>query len=173
MNFVPDLTPILVALQTSWLGQSIQLSSWAFPVIESLHVIAVALVFGIIFIVDLRLLGVASVSRRMSEVSRDCLHLTWGAFVLAVITGGLMFASNAQVYFENEWFRWKMLFIALAGFNMIMFEFVTARSMPVWDDGSVAVPRAGKLAGALSVSFWVMVIICGRMIGFTLYALPF
>lgn len=168
-----DPSPIFAALQASGLAQFIQVSAWAFPVIESLHVIAVALVVGVIAIVDLRLLGVASASRRMSEVSRDCLHLTWAAFVLAVVTGLLMFVSNAQTYWDNEWFRWKLIFIMLAGLNMMIFEFYTARSMPVWDDGSVAVPRAGRLAGAMSLGFWMAVIVCGRMIGFTLYAIPF
>ena len=167
-----DLSAIFQAMQSSGLSQFIQVSPWAFPVIESLHVIAITLVFGIIAIVDLRLLGVASTSRRLSEVSRDCLHLTWIAFLLAVITGMLMFASNAQVYFDNTWFRWKMLFIALAGANMIIFEFVTSRSSAAWDDGSIAVPTAGKFAGLLSLTFWATVIVSGRMIGFTLYAFP-
>ncbi|MBF9033196.1 hypothetical protein HKCCE2091_03010 [Rhodobacterales bacterium HKCCE2091] len=168
-----DLESFLQSLQQGGLSQFIQLSAWAFPVIESIHVVSITLVFGVIAIVDLRLLGVASVSRRVSEVARDCLPLTWVFFALAVFTGLLMFVTNAPVYFDNTWFRWKMLFIALAGVNMLIFELITARSMPVWDDGSVSVPGPGKLAGLLSIGFWIAVILCGRMIGFTLYALPF
>ena len=168
-----NVIELLTALQATPISQYIAISAWAFPVIESIHVVAIALVFGIIFIVDLRLLGLASTSRRISEVSRDCLYLTWAAFILAVITGALLFASNPQTYFENSWFRWKLVFIVLAGINMAIFELITARSMPEWDDGSVAVPRAGKVAGLLSIAFWALVIICGRMIGFTLYSLPF
>jgi len=168
-----DLSSFFAALEATSLAQFIQLSAWAFPVIESLHVIAVALVFGITLIVDLRLIGVASRSRRISEVGRDCLYLTWAAFVLAAITGGLMFLSNAGAYWGNDWFRWKLVFMGLAGVNMMIFELVTARSMRIWDDGSVAVPQAGKLAGALSIGFWVAVIVCGRMIGFTIYEIAF
>ena len=165
--------PFLEALKASDFSLSIQYSAWAFPVIESVHVVAITLVFGIIAIVDLRLLGVASVSRRLSEVSRDCLVLTWVFFALAVVTGLLMFVTNAPIYFENTWFRWKMLFIALAGVNMLVFELITVRGSADWDDGSTSVPAAGKLAGLLSITFWFAVILCGRMIGFTLYQLPF
>jgi hypothetical protein len=168
-----DISGFLAGLQNLGVSQYIQFSAWAFPVIESLHVVAVAVLFGTILVVDLRLLGTASVSRRISEISRDCLHLTWAAFLLALITGGLMFVSNAQTYWDNDWFRWKIVFIGLAGLNMMLFEFFTTRSMQVWDDGTVSVPAAGKLAGLLSITFWVGVIVCGRMIGFTLYSLPF
>ena len=168
-----DLIPYLEALKASDFSLSIQYSAWAFPVIESAHVVAITLVFGIIAIVDLRLLGVASVSRRLSEVSRDCLGLTWVFFALAVVTGLLMFVTNAPTYFENTWFRWKMLFIALAGVNMLIFELITVRGRSDWDDGSTSVPASGRFAGLLSIAFWFGVILCGRMIGFTLYQLPF
>jgi hypothetical protein len=167
-----DIYAFLDSLSQMPLSQEIQFSEWLFPTIESFHVISIALVFGVIAIVDLRLLGVASKSRRVSEVARDCLHWTWIAFALAVITGGLLFMSNPVTYFDNDFFRWKMLLLVCAGVNMLIFELVTARSMPVWDDGSVAVPAAGKIAGFLSLFFWMAVIVCGRWIGFTLYTIP-
>lgn len=167
-----DFYAFLRSLQETPLSQEIQISEWLFPSIEGLHVIAIALVFGVIAIVDLRLLGVASKTRRISEVARDCLHWTWAAFALAVITGGLMFMSNPVTYFDNTWFRWKMVLLVCAGINMLIFELITARSMHKWDDGSVSVPAAGRVAGILSLLFWMGVIAAGRWIGFTLYALP-
>jgi len=167
-----DIASFLTWLQNTELAVFIQLSSWAFPSIEAIHVISIALVFGVIAIVDLRLLGVASSDRRVSDVTRDCLRWTWIAFGAAVITGTLMFVSNATVYFDNTWFRWKMVLMACAGINMLIFELVTARSMVHWDDGTAAIPTAGRIAGFLSLGFWIAVIACGRWIGFTLYDLP-
>jgi hypothetical protein len=72
-----------------------------FPLIESIHVLAITLVIGIIAIVDLRLLGVASLERRVTKVMGELLPFTWVAFIIATITGGLLFASNAAAYFRN------------------------------------------------------------------------
>jgi hypothetical protein len=168
-----DIYAFLNWLQKLPLSQEIQVSEWIFQTVEGIHVIAIALVFGVIAIVDLRLLGIASKTRRISEVAQDCLHWTWAAFALAIVTGSLMFLSNPVAYFDNTWFRWKMLLLVAAGINMLVFELITARSMPKWDDGSVSVPMAGRIAGFLSLFFWAGVIAAGRWIGFTLYALPF
>jgi len=168
-----DITSIAQWASELPISQFIQTSSWAFPTIEAIHVIAIAMVFGVIAIVDLRLLGIASGSRRITEVARDCLHWTWIGFALAVITGSLMFISNGTVYITNNFFLWKMGLLALAGINMVIFEMITARTIANWDDGTASVPFAAKLAGLLSLAFWFGVIITGRWIGFTLYQIPF
>ncbi|WMT87402.1 hypothetical protein NO932_01995 [Pelagibacterium sp. 26DY04] len=159
-------------IQNLPMSQEIAWSGWMFPTIEAIHVIGIALVFGVIAIVDLRLLGVASKSRRVTEVARDCLHWTWLGFAIAVVTGGLMFMSNATGYVTNTFFLWKMLLLVLAGINMLVFELITARTVARWDDGSVAVPTAGKAAGLLSLAFWFGVIAMGRWIGFAAYDIP-
>ena len=168
-----DIAAITSWLQSTPAAEFIIFSSWAFPLIEAIHVIGIALVFGIIAIVDLRLLGLASNSLRVTEVARDCLHWTWLGFAIAVVTGFLMFMSNATVYLSNGFFLWKMFLLLLAGINMMVFEFITARSISTWDDGTSAVPLAGRLAGFFSLAFWLGVIATGRWIGFTLFELPF
>lgn len=168
-----DLSPLFLWLESLPFSQAIKFSAWLFPTIESLHVIGVALVFGVIAIVDLRLLGVASRSRRFTEVAHDCLHWTWAAFGLAVITGLLMFASNASTYGGNVLFWWKMGLLLLAGINMAVFETITARSVADWDEPRTRIPYAARAAGLLSICLWFAVIATGRWIGYTLYALPF
>lgn len=159
-------------LQNLPLSQEIAWSGWMFPTIEAIHVIGIALVFGTIAIVDLRLLGVASNSRRVTEVIRDCLRWTWLGFAAAVITGSLMFMANASGYITNTYFLWKMFLLALAGVNMFVFELITARTVADWDEGTIAVPLAGKTAGLLSILLWFSVIAMGRWIGFTAYDIP-
>jgi hypothetical protein len=159
-----QVTPFAEFMQTSW---------WGFPTVESIHVIAIVLVFGVITIVDLRLVGVASKHRRFTDVARDTLHWTWLAFGLAVVTGAMMFAANPQTYFNNNWFRWKMVFLVLAGINMLIFELVTVRTVKEWDTDATAIPLAARMAGFLSMMFWFAVVVCGRWIGFTLFSMPF
>ena len=80
-------------------------------------------------LMDLRLLGIASTKRPVTELSRLVLPFTWAAFVIAVIAGSVLFMSKATDYFGNAVFWIKMVLIALAGINMIYFEFVTIRGV--------------------------------------------
>lgn len=169
-----DIDAFMASLAASPLAQYISQSTYAFPTIESLHVIAVAAVFGSISIVDLRLVGLVGNSWNIKTLTKDLLPLTWLGFVLAVITGTLMFLSNATGYWANVHFRLKFAALLLAGVNMLLFELVTARSMKDWEqsDGK-SLPPAVKLAGALSLLFWILVVIFGRWIGFSISAFGF
>lgn len=155
------------ALEASAVGQYIQASSWAFPTIETLHVIAIVTVVGTIAVMDLRLLGVASNRCSVTSLSKDTLPWTWGAFVIAMLSGGLLFVSKATEYVINPNFQWKMILIILAGVNMAVFHVFTWRSVHKWDS-DCAVPMSGKLAGGLSLFLWVLVVFFARAIGFTL-----
>ncbi|HEY8507589.1 MAG TPA: DUF6644 family protein [Steroidobacteraceae bacterium] len=142
-------------------------SEYLFPWVESFHVLALAVVVGSIAVVDLRLLGLASRNRPVSQLMREVLPVTWIAFVIAVITGVTLFSSNAVEYWSNTPFRLKLLFLALAGVNMMIFHLVTYRSVAGWDD-KPHTPAAAKMAGAVSLALWVGVVAFGRWIGFTI-----
>ncbi len=156
------------SIEGSAFGSAIASSEWMFPTIETLHVIAIVTVVGAIVIMDLRLLGLTSLNRKVTAISRDTLPLTWVAFACAVITGLLLFASKAMSYTVNPYFLWKMFLLLLAGLNMAAFHLFTWKSVETWDDGSAAIPMAAKVAGALSLTFWAVIVFCGRVIGFTL-----
>lgn len=149
------------------LSKFIKESSWLFPAIESVHVIALTLVVGTIAIVDLRLLGLASTRRRYTALSREVLPWTWGAFAAAAAAGLLMFISNPVAYFGNADFRVKLALIALAGCNMAAFRLLTVRTVARWD-GAGTPPRAVRLAGAISLACWIAVVVFGRRIGFSM-----
>ena len=138
-----------------------------FPTIESIHVLAITFVVGSIAIVDLRLLGLAGRDQKITRLTSDTLPWTWAAFGLAAICGSLLFSSNAVKYFDNIPFRAKFALMALAGLNMLVFQFLTFRGVAKWDES--ATPLAAKLAGALSLLLWVGVIACARWIGFTMF----
>lgn len=161
-----DLSELLLWLELTPVGELMQTSDWAFPTAEVIHVIAIVTVYGFIAIVDLRLLGLAGKSRRYTQLARDMLHWVWAAFALAVITGLLMFMTQPSQYLANPWFVTKMIFIALAGVNMLVMEFVISRDARTWHE--TGVPLAARLAGGLSLSFWTVVVVCGRWIGFTM-----
>ena len=138
----------------------------AFPALESLHVIALALVLGTIVIVDLRLIGCLSHRRGATRLIQELLPFTWVAFVVAVATGLLMFASNAITYAENSLFWWKMALLMLAGVNMGIFHLGVYRRIGEWDT-DFPPPRLARAAGMGSMLLWTTVIVLGRYIGFT------
>ncbi len=136
-----------------------------FPAIETVHVLALALVVGSISLVDLRLLGLAGRSRPVSHVIAQALPWTWSAFVVAALAGSLLFASKAVTYYPNLPFRIKMLCLMLAGINMACFHLFTHRRLGKWDSG--APPTAARIAGGASLLLWVVIVGAGRWIGFT------
>jgi len=156
------------SLEGSTLGTTIASSEWLFPTIETLHVIAIVTVVGAIAVMDLRLLGVTSRNRLVTAISRDTLPLTWIAFACAVVTGLLLFVSKATSYMVNPYFLAKMGLLLLAGLNMAVFHMVTWKDVARWDGTIAAIPPAAKLAGLASLIFWSLIVLCGRIIGFTL-----
>ena len=157
---------ILRAIQDLPLSRFIGQSVWWFPGLEAAHVIAAAIVVGCIAMLDLRLLWAASRERAVSTLSAEVLPFVWAAFAAAFITGLLLFMSAATRYGVNEPFLAKMALLLLAGLNMAAFHLLTAKRAHEWDEGRPPVWQA-RLAGGLSLLFWVGVIICGRWIGFT------
>jgi hypothetical protein len=155
------------SIEGASLSVSIAESTWAFPFLECIHVIALITVIGTIFIMDFRLLGWNSMNRKVSQLSDDTLKWTWAAFCLAAITGSLLFISKASTYMVNPYFLVKMCLLAAAGLNMALFHFTTFKSVANWDEGA-ALPTGAKMAGGLSLLFWTLILFCGRAIGFTL-----
>jgi hypothetical protein len=166
-----NMAGVLSWLESSEVAGGIRNSLYLFPLIESLHVFGLATVFGTIAIIDLRLLGLASTRRPFSRVASDVLKWTWAAFGLAVSTGLLMFSTNAAVYFHNAFFRTKMVLLALAGLNMLLFEVTAGRSVRHWDKNAAA-PRSGKVAAVVSLILWMSIIFLGRWTGFTTTGRP-
>jgi hypothetical protein len=161
-----SLTSALEALQNTPVATGIRDSLLWFPLLEAAHVVALGLVFGTIMIVDLRILGLAGRERSYGRISEDMLKWTWGAFALAVVTGSLMFSTNARVYVDNTFFRVKFALMALAGLNMLVFQLGAGRKGATWAEGG-PVPGAARAAALLSLVLWLAVIGMGRAVGFT------
>lgn len=141
-----------------------------FPWIESVHVLAVTLVIGSIAIVDLRLLGWASRDRSVVQTTRLALPVTWCAFAIAVISGALMFSSNALSYARNPFFQVKLLLIIGAGLNMMVYHLLLGRDATAWLTPELT-PQRARIAGGVSLLLWIAIVACGRWIGFTLISL--
>jgi uncharacterized membrane protein len=154
---------------SQWLGATSLGTAVAedwFPKVECVHVIALATVAGTIFLIDTRLIGLTSMRVSFRQISSRLLPWTWAGFILAAITGFLLFASNSVAYYENGAFRLKLVLMILAAVNMLYFELVTFRNVAAWD-AAPKPPFAARLAGVLSLALWCGVIMTGRWIGFS------
>jgi hypothetical protein len=163
------MQPLLHWLYETTIATAIREDGNLFPWIESVHVLAITLVVGSISIVDLRLIGLVWKGRAVSRLLSEVLPVTWVAFVLAAVTGALLFSSNAEKYTSNHFFQAKMILLVVAFVNMIAFHIVTARGMEAWDT-SPKVPVGVRAAGGISLGLWIAIIACGRWIGFTMNA---
>ena len=162
-----NIDQLLKLIEHTYLATIVREGDWWFPLAECLHVLSIATVFGSILMMDLRLVGLASRDSAVTKLAEEVLPYTWVAFACAVITGTIMFIGRAQDYWHNPQFELKFLFLALAAANMLFFHFGAFRRIADWDD-ALPPPPAARLAGALSISLWIIVVFFGRWIGFTM-----
>jgi hypothetical protein len=156
---------LMVWIQSTDVAMLISQSRGWFPALEMIHVTATTFVFGMITIIDLRLLGLLSRGSAVSDLYRDVIPLTWAAFVVATISGILLFMSQAVAYSANIAFQMKFAALALIAINMLAFRLFVYSGVSRWDRDA-AVPLAAKLAGAISLVGWIAVVACARWIAY-------
>jgi hypothetical protein len=158
-----SITAFLENIENLQISQDIGGSIW-FPVFESLHVLAAVFVFGSLLMLDVRLLGLTARDQPVSRLSKELLPWTWIAFVVALVTGLILFATRASAYYENTAMRFKALALLLAAINMIAFHFGPYAKVSDWDLAK-QIPLAARSAGAASLVLWAGVMMAGRWIG--------
>ena len=149
-------------IEHSWLGTSVNNSLWAFAAIESVHLLALAVIGGAVLVVDLRLLGWVFPRQPVAEIARDARPWLIGSLIAMILTGVPLMASLAfSKYYINEAFWLKMYFFVAA----ILFTF-TIRQRVALGDAARANSMIGKAVAVVSVLLWSGVGIMGRGIGF-------
>ena len=133
--------------------------------LEGTHLIALMLFAGTILVVDLRLLGVTFRRTPVSVVSDTILPLTVFGFLFVVVTGLGLFFAKPVFYYHNIWFRAKMIMLALALLNILIFHARIQKSQDAWD--ILPKPPAGvRAAAGMSLTAWLVVITFGRLIAY-------
>lgn len=153
----------LLWLQATSLATVIAEATWLFPIIETLHVIGLALAVGSILSFDLRVLGLGWKARALATLNRDILPWTWAGFLLALTTGLLMFASAAERYAANPLFLVKIGLLLLAGLNAAIFHLHPHHRRFATEQHLSPILKASATA---SLTLWVGTIVLGRWIGF-------
>lgn len=134
-------------------------STLAYPMVNALHIVGVALLFGAIVPLDLRLIGWRGGAASVDGASRLLLPVAVFGFLIAAGAGLLLFATDARAYAASPLFLAKISLIAIALAN--------ALSLRRTDWRSEARPgRRVAAAGIASILLWLSVIVLGRLIGY-------
>jgi hypothetical protein len=158
------MTP-MGAIEMSALGVAMRQSLWLYPIVEIVHLTGIALLFGSIAVLDLRLLGLSR-AVPVTRLARHVLPWTAGAFLLIVPSGLMMFVAHAGDFVQSEVFVLKMSLILAAGANAAVFHAGVFRGAAEWDVQRMP-PPAARVAAALSLLLWIAVISCGRLLAYT------
>jgi uncharacterized protein DUF6644 len=156
------MTP-LGALEASALGQAMRQWLWLYPAVETVHIAGIALLFGSIVVLDLRLLGLSK-AIPVRKLAAHVLPWTAASFLLIVPSGLAMFTAHASEFFASPVFVLKMCLIFVAGINAALFHSGVFRSAERWD--SAKPPLAARAAAAASLLLWLGVIACGRLLAY-------
>jgi hypothetical protein len=133
---------------------------WAWPIAESIHFVGLSLLIGCIGAFDLRLLGVARGIPIAALHKLIPVGLT--GYAINVASGALFLMTEPDQYIYNPAFHFKLLFMAIAGFNATMFYVIAYQKAASENEA----PRAAKIIAATSLAMWIAVIVCGRLLTF-------
>jgi hypothetical protein len=142
-------------------GVAIRESVWMFPIIEAVHLLGLALIGGAVLLVDMRLTGLMLRTQPVSKLAGDAEPWLKGSLAVMIVTGVLLFFSEALKCYYNPAFWLKMLFLFLA----IAFTFTIRRTIAHAEPGRFP-PWHAKTAGLVSMLLWFGVGLMGRGIGF-------
>ena len=143
-------------------------SHYAYLGLLAIHVLTVAVFVGTIAMVDLRLLGLTMVEAPVSDVMARLLPWSAAGFVVMLISGTLLFYAAPILGYHNLFFRFKMVALVLAVINAWTFHRRLYRRVAEWDRDPVP-PRVARVAGAISLMLWAVIITAGRMMPYQIY----
>lgn len=153
----------LAWLQATAFATAVAETIWAYPLLETLHALGMALFIGSIGLINLRVLGYKPELPLLG--TRELLPLAWLGFTINAISGIALFTSDAVYFFSSYTFRIKMLLILLGGINAALLGARVFREAQATGPGGGA-PGA-KWIAASSLVFWLGAIVAGRLIAYT------
>ena len=152
-------------IESTTLSQELAGSVWAYPIIESLHTIGVAVFLGLLLVWDLRLFGMMFTRIPVTEVwARLIPWIVLGA-VFMMATGIALFWAKPVYSWGHVFFRIKVAALFLAMLNAVAFHVGIERRIIDWDLAPTP-PRAARAAGVLSMALWAVIVVAGRLTGY-------
>jgi hypothetical protein len=155
-------------LEGTSFGAIARQSLYGFQILVGIHILGIIFSLGTLLWVDLRMVGVCLTRYRLSDVYRTLSPWFVAGFVVMVASGIAIFSGFATSAYENTFFRIKILVMVLAGINALVFHSLLKR-IPASAVEASRPPASIRAAGFASIAFWTIVLLCGRMMSYTLF----
>ena len=154
---------LLNSLESTSYAQWILVSAVGWPLMLSLHAFGLAIVVGVVFSLNLRILGL------YDSIPFTALHglmgIAWIGIALNIFTGFSIFMTQASSYVTNIPFLFKLLFIALGIVNLVYVRKILRREAPAWEAAG-SVPQIGTMLAGSSLVLWILAVVTGRLIAY-------
>ena len=158
MSFGTTLDRALEAIEQAGPIAALRGSYLAYPLVNALHIVGIALLFGAIVALDLRLIGWRRAAGSPDAVASLLLPVAITGLLVATPAGLLLFATDARAYAASPLFQAKMLVVALAIANALWLR-ASERRRPSTD-------QRAAIAAAASILLWLGAIVLGRLVGY-------
>jgi Family of unknown function (DUF6644) len=155
-------------LESSSIGIVVRESLWGFPMVVAVHILGLTVSVGLVIWFDLRLLGVTMPAVPVATVYRGLAPWMLSGFATMFVSGAVLFIAFATKAYGNAYFQIKLAAMLLAGMNALIFHYATERYIVEWNE-SARPPAGARLAGAISILAWTVVILAGRMMSYTMF----
>ena len=160
---MPSIVPTFVWLEGLAWTTALRESPYGYPLIETSHVACIVVFAGLVIMMDLRLVGLAFTHAPLAQIQRRLFPWQMASFVPSAATGVLLFCVDPLRYYRNVLFLAKLVFLALAGLNALVFHLKTYQKADGWDEDP-QVSAMAMLAGAASLLLWSLTIVSSRLI---------
>lgn len=161
-----ETQPIITAIYDSGVSSAIRDTAWVIPTVQSIHILAIAILIGSVLVTDLRLAGVLAVEESLKTVASRYMIWLWTALVVLLVTGLVMVVGEPERTLLNPIYWLKMALVLSATLMTLLFRLPLLR--PEFRIDQAYWARAAKPLAWLSILIWIVVIFCGRWIAYAL-----
>jgi hypothetical protein len=148
---------------------AIRESIYGYTALLSLHVLSMCLFFGLVLMMDLRLMGVGNMRTPFSQLQRRLFPWQMLGMVVSAVTGVMLIYGQPSRFYSNIFFYVKMMMMLVAAVNALAFHQSAYHTVTLWDAGGKP-PASAKLSGVLSIALWAGVVVAGRLIAYNWFA---
>lgn len=159
-----ELFDLAKLIEQGGMGRFVREVPWLYPVLESLHILGIALLLGTTAAVDLRLLGAWRDRVAVRTLTGTLLPLARTGFALILVTGLAMFTGIALSVVRSDAAVWKFGLLALVLANVLVFHRGIFSDVARWDTGPT--PVAARVAAVVSLVGWTGCLFAGRMLAY-------
>ena len=157
------MADLLLTLQDTPVTDVLRQWRWAYPLVNTAHLVGVALLFGAIAPLDLRLLGLWP-TLPLAPLARVLVPVAGSGLTLALLTGPVLFLADPRRYGPLGLFQFKLALMSLAVFHVFWVH--QSRAWTTGLTGQTALAVRLRWAGLISLTLWFSVLLCGRLIAY-------